>query len=805
MQELLSGEAPESARGQAADALPRLRLTTGPTLPLAVLLAALGGLLSFLAFPPVGAWPLAFLAPVPLLFALREARPARGFGLGLIFGVVGFGLSLSWIHLFGTIAWSALTLLTALSVALFGALFPLVRVEGRPFLSAAGAAGLWTAIDWARGLWPLGGFTWGSLGVSQVPNTTSVRIAVLAGVWGVTFLVVLVAALLAAAARPGTPGRTRALAVGLAAAAVLSPIAIPFASAMGRAVDVAAIQVDFRRGERVSSGAGDVTVTRLNLDLHRRLATAPPDLAIWGESALDPQSLSDLQEVRETIADVGSPVLLGSTSRDILRPDARGPIYNQAAVFDGGGAVVDLYRKTHLVPYGEYIPWKPVVGWISALEQIGYELAPGEALHTLSAPGLPEFGTPICFENSFPALDRSLVRQGARFLVVLTNNASYAETAASAQQLQMSRMRAIEDGRWVIHAAVSGISAFIDPSGRVYDETELFRPTIIRHTIRASSELTPFVRFGDWVPFASLGLVLILGLMPRGRRRERPAPEALRPGVRTLVILPTYDEARTIRDVLTGVLAHPNVDALVVDDSSPDGTAAIVEELAAGERRIRLIRRAAKSGLGSAYLEGFGVALEEGYDLVVEMDSDLSHDPAQLGALLEAARTRDDLVVGSRYVPGGSVSNWSPIRVALSKAGNVYARLMLGVPLHDATSGYRVYRQELLRDLLTEPLHADGYGFQIELVMRSWLHGWTVGEVPITFREREHGHSKISRRIVVEALWLVARWGISLRLFGRPHQPEAPAAPDGPEAVDPAAPEAVDPAAPFRPRSDQAP
>lgn len=712
---------------------------------------------------------------MPLLVALREARPARGFVLGFLAGAVGFGLTLSWIHLFGTLAWSALTLLTALSTALFGTLFTLVRLPAHPIVSAAGAAALWTAIDWARGLWPLGGFTWGSLGVSQVPNTVTVRLAVLAGVWGVTFVVVFVAALLATVLRRETIGRGRLLALGLAVLAALAPVAIPFAQASGRPLDVAALQVDFRRGERLPSGAGDVLVTRLNLDLHRRMAADPPDLAIWGESALDPESLTELEAVRETIAHVGAPVLLGSTSRDIRTPEVTGgPLYNQAVVFDSGGAVVDVYRKTHLVPYGEYIPWKPVVAWISALEQIGYELAPGERLHTLSAPGLPELGAPICFENSFPALDRRLVEQGAEFLVVLTNNASYAETAASAQHLQMSRMRAIETGRWVVHAAVSGISAFVAPTGRMYDETALFRPEIIRRTIHASSARTPFVRFGDWVPIASLALVVALGAVPRGRRRRRPAPGPLGPDLRTLVILPTYDEARTIRDVVGGVLAHPGVDVIVVDDSSPDGTAGIVRELAAGEPRVRLIQRPAKSGLASAYLEGFRVALEGAYDLVVEMDSDLSHDPVQLASLLDAAQARHDLVVGSRYVPGGSVSNWSRARVALSRGGNVYARLMLGIPLHDATSGFRVYRRDLLADLLTDPFHSDGYGFQIELVMRAWLRGWSLGEVPITFREREHGHSKISRRIVVEALWLVTRWGVSLRLFGRPHR-EAPA------------------------------
>ena len=445
-------------------------------------------------------------------------------------------------------------------------------------------------------------------------------------------------------------------------------------------------------------------------------------------------------------------------------------LFNQAVVFDGGGAVVDVYRKTHLVPYGEYIPWKPVVGWISALEQIAYELTPGERLHTLTAPGLPRFGAPICFENSFPALDRELVRQGAEFLVVLTNNASYDRTAASAQHLQMSRLRAIEDGRWIVHAAVSGISAFIDPTGRVHDETELFEPALIRHTIRASSERTWSVRLGDWLPILSLVIVAGLAVVPRGRRREWPDPEPLAEGARSLVILPTYDEAATIRDVVAGVLEHPGVDALVVDDSSPDGTARIVRELMAGEPRLRLVERPARSGLASAYQEGFRRALEERYDLIVEMDSDLSHDPVQLDALLAGARDRFHLVVGSRYVPGGSVTNWSRLRLALSRVGNTYARLMLGVPVHDATSGYRVYRRELLSDLVAEPFHADGYGFQVELVMRSWLRGWSIGEVPITFREREHGHSKLSRRIVVEALWLVTRWGIALRATGRPYR-----------------------------------
>ena len=491
-----------------------------------------------------------------------------------------------------------------------------------------------------------------------------------------------------------------------------------------------------------------------------------------GGRARSTRGLSEiLDEVRAGIADVGAPVLAGSTSGDIRSAHPSGDtLFNQAVVFDGGGEVVDVYRKTHLVPYGEYIPWKPLVGWISALDQIAYELTPGERLYTLKAPGLPTFGAPICFENSFPQLDRELVRLGAQFLVVLTNNASYDDTAASAQHLQMSRMRAIEDGRWVVHAAVSGISAFVDPSGRTSHVTELFEPALIRQTIRASTERTLYVRWGDWLPVFSIVLVIGLAAVPRGRRAPRPEPEPLGPDTRTLVILPTYDEAKTIHDVVGGVLRLRGVDVLVVDDSSPDGTAAIVRGLMAGEPRLRLVERPARSGLASAYLEGFGRALDEGYDLIVEMDSDLSHDPAQLASLLDAARGRAHLVVGSRYVPGGSVTNWSRIRLALSRMGNAYASVMLGISVHDATSGYRVYRRELLQDLVAEPFHADGYGFQVELVMRSWLRGWTLDEVPITFREREHGQSKLSRTIVFEALWLVTRWGVALRVLGRPYR-----------------------------------
>ena len=205
----------------------------------------------------------------------------------------------------------------------------------------------------------------------------------------------------------------------------------------------------------------------------------------------------------------------------------------------------------------------------------------------------------------------------------------------------------------------------------------------------------------------------------------------------------------------------------MVDDSSPDGTGEIVRAIAAKDPRVRLRERPAKSGLAGAYLEGFRLAIDEGYDVAIEMDSDLSHDPAELPRLVDAANGHD-LTVGSRYISGGTVTNWSRSRVALSRAGNAYARLMLGVPIHDATSGYRIYRTALLRELVATPFVSDGYGFQIELVMRAHRLGFDVGEAPISFREREHGRSKISRGIIVEALWHVTRWGWSLRIGHEP-------------------------------------
>jgi hypothetical protein len=423
--------------------------------------------------------------------------------------------------------------------------------------------------------------------------------------------------------------------------------------------------------------------------------------------------------------------------------------------------VVGRYTKRHLVPFGEYVPWRRELSFLKELQQIPYDFTPGTSGNLLHVDGVA-FANVICYENSFPSLVRPMVDGGGAFVVVSTNNASYGRTAASRQHLAMSQMRAVENGRWVVHAAVSGISAFIDPHGHVYRPTGLYQRTIDRGTIRASTAKTFYTRFGDYFPWAALALTALLLLIPR-RRRTRSAME-LPAEPRTLVVIPTYNERATIEPVITGVLvAAPSADIFVVDDGSPDGTAEIVRRIGAGEPRVGILERRAKAGLAAAYEAGFRRAIEGGYDLAVEMDADLSHLPEELPSLLEGARAFD-LTIGSRYVPGGGIANWGILRRLLSRAGNAYAQVALGFAVRDSTSGFRVFRVPLLRAILDHGIRADGYGFQIELAYESWRAGYAVGEVPITFREREHGHSKISRRIVIEALWLVTAWGLRDRL-----------------------------------------
>lgn len=250
-------------------------------------------------------------------------------------------------------------------------------------------------------------------------------------------------------------------------------------------------------------------------------------------------------------------------------------------------------------------------------------------------------------------------------------------------------------------------------------------------------------------------------------------PKRHRQSNRTLVILPTYNERANVATLLPAILHYPDIDVLVVDDNSPDGTGDLVQ--AFGENypdRVFLLNRPGKLGLGTAYVAGFRWALHHDYELVCEMDADFSHDPGMLPGLIAAAQTAD-LALGSRYVPGGGTTNWSVLREMISRSGSVYARHLLDLPYHDLTGGFKCFRRKVLESLDLSTLHSTGYAFQIELTYRVHQAGFTIREVPITFDERRNGKSKMSSRIVVEALVRVAQ----LRLTSRNGSVAAPANP----------------------------
>ncbi|WP_329114223.1 polyprenol monophosphomannose synthase [Streptomyces sp. NBC_01465] len=248
-----------------------------------------------------------------------------------------------------------------------------------------------------------------------------------------------------------------------------------------------------------------------------------------------------------------------------------------------------------------------------------------------------------------------------------------------------------------------------------------------------------------------------------GQRRYGPLGKAL-------VIIPTYNEAENIKPIVARVRAAvPEADVLVADDNSPDGTGKIADEIVAGDPQVHVLHRKGKEGLGAAYLAGFQWGIDNGFGVLVEMDADGSHQPEELPRLLTALKGAD-LVLGSRWVPGGRTVNWPKYRQFISRGGSTYSRLLLGVAIRDVTGGFRAFRKETLEGLGLDEVASQGYCFQVDLARRAVEAGFHVVEVPITFVEREIGDSKMSKDIVVEALWRVTVWGVGSRankLLGR--------------------------------------
>ena len=723
-----------------------------------------------MGLPPADLGPVGLVALVPILVALRGARPRRGAAAGLVFGVSFYGLLLSWLIPVTLLGWAVLVASLGAWYAGGFAYVAAVWRQDRPLRSALAVGAGWAAVEWLRSQWPFGGWNWVGLGDTVHDNPLLLPLASVVGVLGISFVVAVVNALVAAAVlrlpRWGSGARLLAPAAALA----VLPVAIPLPSAGGAPVSVAVVQGNVP--ERVGT-ASRILVDRFVAENHARLhvglAGERVDLVVWPENALDQDPTRD-PELRSLITSavgtVRAPTLVGAitTGRD-------GRLFNENLLYAPDGRIVGRYAKNHLLPFGEYVPFRRLLGWVPDIERVRSDLTPGTGPGRFAVPAA-RFASIICFENAFPAEVRRAVGEGEGFLVVSTNNSTFGRSAAPSQHLVLSEMRAVENGRWVVHAALSGISGVISPEGEVVASTPLFEPAVLRGVVGQATGRTIFNRIGGWLPAAYLAGAALALLVPRRARRRDVAP--LSASRRAAVVLPTYNERDTIEEVLDRLLAAADVDVKVVDDSSPDGTGDLVRKLAERESRVSLIERPEKGGLASAYLDGFVRAIADGYDLVVEMDADLSHSPEELPRLLEAARDHH-LVIGSRYVPGGSVRNWSLFRRVLSRGGNLYVQVLLGLPVADSTSGFRVYRREAIQELITHQVRSEGYAFQIELAYRAWRRGLSVGEVPITFAERRHGHSKLSRAIVVEALWHVLVWAVRDRLLrGTRDRPPTP-------------------------------
>jgi dolichol-phosphate mannosyltransferase len=235
---------------------------------------------------------------------------------------------------------------------------------------------------------------------------------------------------------------------------------------------------------------------------------------------------------------------------------------------------------------------------------------------------------------------------------------------------------------------------------------------------------------------------------------------------RVTVVVPTYNEQENLADLVAAVSAH-GYRVLIVDDNSPDGTGRLADELSAANTQVSVLHRTTKDGIGPAYAAGFDHLLSEATsDVIIEMDADFSHDPADLPRLVAAIENGADLAIGSRYVPGGATPDWPLPRRVVSRGGNLYARLMLGIPTRDSTAGFRAFRSEALAALPYRQAQASGYGFQVEMAWRANRAGMSIAEVPISFSDRTRGESKMGLGIVLEAMWLVTKWGLG-RLFGR--------------------------------------
>ena len=462
--------------------------------------ALLAGALLSLAFPEPSLGPLAWLGLIPLLWLCRGAGVWRGFRLGLIFGIGFFGALLIWISIVGYVAWAMLVVLEALFLGLLGAGWALISRHANSAVRIVLAASVWVAVEFLRSSVPLGGFTWGQLAQSQHDLFFwTLRPAAWGGAWLVAGLVVAINAAVAEALL--ARGRSRILS-GVAAAALLAaPFALPWSSADGPTLRVAIVQGNVPQDFPGGQYEKELAITRSHARLTSAIGPGEVDLVVWPESSVGLDIERDVTvatEVRDAARSIDTPMIVGGN----LDIDAE-RYKVMAFLVARDGTVVDSYQKTHLVPFGEYVPGRELLSWVPMLDQVPRDAVAGAEHRVFPGPKGP-IATVISFEGDFGSLVRKPIAAGGRLLVVATNTSTWGHSWASAQHVAFSQVRAAETGVGVVHAALSGISAFIEPGGEIVSSTDLYEATTTIGTMSFAPQTTFYVRTGDWFAYLSL-------------------------------------------------------------------------------------------------------------------------------------------------------------------------------------------------------------------------------------------------------------------------------------------------------------
>lgn len=477
-----------------------------------------GGVLTALAFPEPGLTPLAWIGPIPLLWWGSGAGAKKGALLGGLWGAAFFGTLLYWISLVGILAWLALVALQTIFTVGFGAIWGVLssRLVGVLRVTAAGAAWV-TVVELARANLPFGGFPWGQLAQSQTGSTFAMKAAAVGGSWVVAFVMMGVAAAVVEMGRSGSRGLRKALpAWAVLIVVAVAGVAFPYQEREAGTLDVAIVQGNIPR-DMEPSLEKDLLIARSHRHLTQELDDV--DLVVWPESSVG----ADPEQVEESglvIADaaraVGAPMIVGG---DHEREDGRYQV--MAFLISPEGEIVDRYQKTHLVPFGEYVPVRRVFGGIPALQQVPRDAVPGNRDAIFDVKGA-RIAPVISFEGDFGSLVRARVAKGAQAVVIATNTSTWGESWASVQHLAMARLRAAETGVPVIHAALTGTSAFVAPNASVARSTPLWVPAVLQQEVTLSGTVTPYVRWGDVVAWLC-ALALIALAVTAHRRPARIA------------------------------------------------------------------------------------------------------------------------------------------------------------------------------------------------------------------------------------------------------------------------------------------